>query len=298
MSGLKFTADKAPAGVEVRERDGRNEIAVPDLRLVEELIHARAEASENIYFRAGVSSRSRVRLELGVSPGEKEARVQFILEPGACVDVFCIAEGKPGRGTVPVELCYHLKKHASLNVWTYVGSGGGPSRIGQTVIFEEEHAFASLRGLSIIDGDSEIHHKIEADHRTGNCISRQFYKSILAGQSRSGFESLVSVAKGAARSDSKQLNKNLILSAKAKASSRPELRIHTDDVSCTHGSATGELSQEELFYLRSRGLAESDARFMMIHGFADEILEDVSYAPLKKQLSEFVRGRIAGMVRA
>ena len=151
---------------------------------------------------------------------------------------------------------------------------------------------ASLRGLSVLSGNAQVFHQVQAHHLKGHGVSRQFYKSIVADNAKAGFESLVSVEKGAAGSDSKQLNKNLILSATAQAYSRPELRISTDDVSCAHGSATGELSEVELFYLQSRGIARENARFMMIEGFAEEILEDVSYAPLKKRLMETVQKKI------
>ena len=89
------------------------------------------------------------------------------------------------------------------------------------------------------------------------------------------------------------LNKNLLLSRDAVAVSRPELKIHADDVACAHGSATGELRPEELFYMRSRGISEHDARFMMTEGFAAEALEDVPEIPLKAELAELVKMKIA-----
>ena len=144
------------------------------------------------------------------------------------------------------------------------------------------------------DGSQAVH-KVTASHETGHCISRQFYKSIVAGRARSGFESLVLVARGAVKSDSKQLNKNLVLSRDARCYSRPELRIHTDDVSAAHGSATGELGPAELLYLRSRGISKDQARFMMIEGFAAEIVDELSYAPLRDRLRELVRVTIMSL---
>jgi Fe-S cluster assembly protein SufD len=296
MNGLKPVAETLPNGVEYLKTSGSTVISIPDRMLVEDLIRIGVETPGKIRFRAGISSRSRVRLDIGFPQNEKERNVEceFILEPGACVDVFHLVEGEPGRGSLSVTARYHLKKHAALNVWTYVG-GGEFSRIEQEVTFSQEHGFASLRGLSVLDGGSQVVHKVKAHHAAGHCISRQFYKSIVAGNAKSGFESLVLAAKGAVRSDSKQLNKNLLLSGTAEAWSRPELRILTDDVSCAHGSATGELAADELFYLRSRGLAPETARFMMIEGFAAEAIEDASYAPLKTYLRELVQKRIKEM---
>ena len=266
-------------------------VVVPDLALAERLITLSPESSGKTEFRAGVSSRSRVRVDLSQVSATKEQsfELDFFLEPGACVDVFYILKEAKN---ISAKVRYHLKKHATLNVWSYVG-GGDLVRLEQEAIFKEEHGFASFRGLTIIAGSSQVYHKLKADHAAGHCISRQFFKSIASGHARSVFESLVSVSGGAAGSDSKQLNKNLILSRGAQCHSRPELRIRTDDVSAAHGSATGELNPAELFYLRSRGISEDKARFMMIEGFAAEIVDELSYAPLQADWREMVKKRTA-----
>ena len=103
-------------------------------------------------------------------------------------------------------------------------------------------------------------------------MSRQRFKDILAGSARSEYSGLVHVTRGAVRSDSRQICRNLLLSEGARALSRPQLKIDTDDVKCSHGSATGKLSETELFYLRSRGLSPETARAMLIEGFAEEIV--------------------------
>jgi len=188
---------------------------------------------------------------------------------------------------------YRLKKHASLNVWTLATSG--EARLTHELNFLEPHGFASVRGLSLLGGRANVVHRVVADHQAGHCASRQFYKSILSGSARSAFESLVEVAKGADKSDSRQLNKNLLLSKEAAAVSRPELKIHADDVACAHGSATGELRRDELFYLRSRGIDEKTARLVMTEGFAAEVLEEIPDVPLKEELHELVKLKIAEM---
>ena len=160
------------------------------------------------------------------------------------------------------------------------------------LFFDEPHGFASMHGLSLLGGSSDVAHQVIADHVAGSCISRQFYKSIVAENAKTSFGSLVSVKRGADKSDSKQLNKNLLLSKTARAVSRPELRIENDDVTCAHGSATGEIDPEQLFYLRSRGISLEQARFMMIEGFAAEVLGEVPEIPFKNRLREWVSGRV------
>jgi Fe-S cluster assembly protein SufD len=164
------------------------------------------------------------------------------------------------------------------------------------VKFLEPHGFASVRGLSLLGETSDVTHRVTADHSVGHCASRQFYKSIVAENARTSFESLVRVAQGADKSDSRQLNKNLLLSRGAVALSRPELEIHADDVSCAHGSATGELRKDELFYLRSRGIEEKAARLVMTESFAGEALEDIPEIPLKEELGELVKVKIAELM--
>ena len=271
-------------------------VVVPDRALAEELITISLANTGNSEFRAGVSSRSRVLVEYpsGIpSRDEKNFEVDFYLEPGACVDVFHLIQD---AGNVSAKVRYHLKKHATLNVWAYVG-GGDFVRLEQEAIFKEEHGFASFRGLSIVKDKAQVYHKVQADHRVGHCISRQFFKCIASGQAKSVFESLVSVSRNAAKSDSKQLNKNLLLSREAQCHSRPELRIQTDDVSAAHGSATGELDPAELFYLRSRGISKEEARFVMIEGFAAEIIDEMSYAPVKERLRVLVQKKTTELTK-
>ena len=270
-------------------------VSIPDRKLVAELLTYPVEISGQIQIRAGLSSRARVLFRYQ-PPTSRETTFEcdVYLDAGACLDIFHIVQSTDAH--LSVKFRYHLKKHASLNVWTYVGSAAFVN-LEQEAIFEEEHAFASLRGLSVLDGAQQTVHKVKATHKVGHGISRQFYKSVVTDSAKSTFESLVYVERGAAKSDSKQLNKNLVLSAGAVAVSRPELKIYADDVACAHGSATGQIDANELFYLRSRGIAEHDARALMIEGFAEEPLEDVSDADLKKELQLLAQVRIGELIR-
>ena len=248
-----------------------------------------AGSATEAHLNVEVGEASRVRFELNGGDLRTPLRIFFHIHDDAYVDAFYL-DGHADGGARSIEVVYELGKRASLNAWTF--ATGGSARIRHIVEFKEPHAFAALRGLSLLKDASEVVHGVEADHRVGHCVSRQFYKSILTGSSKSSFASLVRVDKGAEKSDSKQLNKNLLLSDKATAVSLPELEIDTDDVSCAHGSATGQLRPEELFYLRSRGIAEKTARFLMIEGFAEEILEEVPEIPLKARLQAIVRDKI------
>ena len=116
---------------------------------------------------------------------------------------------------------------------------------------------------------------------------------MLDGHSRGVFTGRIIVRPGAQKTDSKQTNNNLLLSTDAHADSQPQLEIYADDVKCTHGSTVGPLDPRALFYLRSRGLGDHEARRLLTYGFAAEILGRMEVAALRAQLDSIVRGRLA-----
>ena len=180
-----------------------------------------------------------------------------------------------------------LKKESVLNVLSF-SEGGLLVRNENHVEFTGERASASHKGLSVLSGESQVFHHAIVDHAAPRCTSRQYYKNILAGRSKSEFNSLVHVHRGAEKSDSNQLNKNLMLSDFAQSYSRPQLKIDADDVACTHGATVGQLEKDELFYLRTRGFSEKQARFALTYGFAEEILEELKPETLKTELETLV----------
>ncbi len=105
--------------------------------------------------------------------------------------------------------------------------------------------------------------------------SREVYKSIVAEQARGVFQGKIIVAEDAQKTDGYQLSRALLLSDQAEMNAKPELEIYADDVKCSHGSTVGDLDSDALFYLRSRGLSETEARGMLIHSFIDEILDEI-----------------------
>ena len=120
------------------------------------------------------------------------------------------------------------------------------------------------------------------NHNFKNCTSTQNFKTILKDYSSGVFNGKVTVQKNAQKTDSNQSNKNLILSKNAKMNSNPQLIIHADDVRCSHGSSTGEIDPDALFYMRSRGLDEDTATLLLINGFAAEILETIRNKKIQK----------------
>ncbi len=140
----------------------------------------------------------------------------------------------------------------------------------------EEGASAKLNGLAYTGGSQVVDHHTRVDFVVGNCQSTQLYKSILAGASRAVFNGQVVIRQNAQKSNSDQLNQNLLLSSKAEVDSKPQLEIFADDVKATHGSTIGQMDEEEVFYFLSRAIPRETAESMIRRGFTQDLLMQVS----------------------
>ncbi len=136
------------------------------------------------------------------------------------------------------------------------------------------------------------------DHREPHCTSRQNYKGILDGKSRAVFNGRVFVREGAQQTDAQQSNKNLLLSPDARVDTKPQLEIYNDDVKCAHGATVGQLEEEELFYLLSRGLHPDLARNLLTYGFAEEIVASIKHESIRAQLDEAILNRLHARLEA
>ena len=151
--------------------------------------------------------------------------------------------------------------------------GGQPARNEIDVTLEGEEAQALLNGVMLLRDTEHADTTIRVTHAAPNCASRQIYRSVLDGKSRGVFQGKILVAKDAQKTDGYQLSRALLLSDQAEIDAKPELEIYADDVKCSHGSAVGDLDEDALFYLRSRGLLESQARALLIEAFIGEMFD-------------------------
>ena len=137
-----------------------------------------------------------------------------------------------------------------------------------------ERSDATLNGLSILSGKNKTHMHLRLTHAVPNCTSSQQFKAAVGGSALHEFDGTIFVLKDAQQTDAKQLSRNLLLSAKAKAFARPWLQIDADDVKCSHGATVGQLDEAQLFYLQSRGISEERAKALLTQGFCDSMLSD------------------------
>ena len=160
--------------------------------------------------------------------------------------------------------------------------------------FEGEHCEALLNGVYHIDGKRHVDHHTRIDHARPRGTSREYYRGILDEAARGVFTGRIRVAPGALLTDAVQRTDSLLLSPRAEADARPELEIYADDVKCAHGATVGQLDEEGLFYLRSRGLDEGDARNLLTYAFVAEALGRIASVPLRRRAEAAIRSRLPG----
>jgi Fe-S cluster assembly protein SufD len=135
-----------------------------------------------------------------------------------------------------------------------IATGAKLSRNNLRTTLDGEHIEAILNGVYLTNGDQLADHYMIVDHAKPNCASHEYFNGILAGKSKGVFHGRILVRPDAQKTDAKQTNKNLLLSDDASADTKPQLEIYADDVKCTHGATIGQLNDESIYYLRSRGI--------------------------------------------
>jgi|688.fasta_scaffold00962_31 Fe-S cluster assembly protein SufD len=156
----------------------------------------------------------------------------------------------------------------------------------------EENSHCSLNGLYVLNEEQASHNQVSMNHHKPHCTSSQLYKGILDDKSRGEFSGKITVSPKAIGTNAKQLNRNLLLSSKAKVDTRPQLEILADDVKCSHGATTGKISDEQIFYLLSRGISHEKAKAILTYGFAEEIIEKVHSRALREAIDRIVNSKI------
>jgi len=210
---------------------------------------------------------------------------------GARVDFYRVQRESPRAYHVATTQT-HQGRDSTVNLHT-VAFGGALARHDIGAVMGGPGGTLIFNGLYLLADAQHADHHTTIDHAADHCESHEYFNGVLDGKSRGVFTGRIIVRPGAQKTDSKQTNNNLLLSTDAHADSQPQLEIYADDVKCTHGSTVGPLDSRALFYLRSRGVGEHEARRLLTYGFAAEILGRIQEAPLRAQLDGIVRSRLA-----
>ncbi|NYT44823.1 Fe-S cluster assembly protein SufD [Pollutimonas thiosulfatoxidans] len=160
--------------------------------------------------------------------------------------------------------------------------------------FDGDHCETLLNGLYYVDGKRHVDHHTLIDHAQPHGSSREFYRGILNDTARGVFSGRILVGVGADKTDAVQRSDSLLLSRMAKADARPELEIYADDVKCAHGATVGQLDDNSLFYLRSRGLDEAHARHVLTYAFAAEAVGRIQPDILRRRVIDAIRSLVPG----
>jgi Fe-S cluster assembly protein SufD len=186
-----------------------------------------------------------------------------------------------------------LQQGRSANVSSHsVLLGGGLVRNNVHPVLAGEGAECLINGLFIGNGKQHLDNYMLVEHVSPHCASRQFYNGILDDQAHGVFHGRIIVHKDAQKTDAKQTNRNLLLSDDARIDTKPQLEIHADDVKCTHGATIGQIEENALFYLRSRGIDEISARKLLLQAFAGECLERMAEGPARDFTEQLIHDHL------
>ena len=150
----------------------------------------------------------------------------------------------------------------------------------------------TLNGVTILEGKQHVDHNTLVHHTQPNCESHQDYKGVFSDRSTGVFNGKVLVDKIAQKTDAFQSNNNILLDDKASINSKPQLEIFADDVKCSHGCTIGQLDEEALYYLRSRGIPLKEAKALLMFAFANKVLTGVKIPEIKQRITEQIALKI------
>ena len=187
----------------------------------------------------------------------------------------------------------HTSRNARFSSHSFA-LGGKLVRNDAFAILDGEGGDCTLNGLYIADRERLVDNHTSIDHAKPHATSHELYKGILDGTAHAVFNGRIIVRKDAQKTDSKQTNKNLVLSDDAVIDTKPELQIWADDVRCTHGATIGQLDEEMMFYLRSRGIGSAEARSLLIYAFAKDVVDRVKVPALRESLEKHLFEKFYG----
>jgi Fe-S cluster assembly protein SufD len=270
-----------------------------------ELLYVASAGSEpvsyhprNLIFAEAGSGATIVEHHIGVGDGAYFANcvTQIALEAGATLRHYKV-ESETAQAFHIANREVQVARDASYESFV-LANGGRLARDEIAVVLDGPGAECRLNGAFMARGRQFIDNTTTIDHAKPNTTSREIYKGVLDDQARGVFQGRILVRPDAQKADGQQTSRTLLLSPGAEIDTKPQLEIYADDVKCSHGAAVGEIEEEALFYLRSRGIPETDARQMLVEAFLDDVIDQVAYEPVREALRDVVAGWIGPKGRA
>ncbi|MDR9397608.1 Fe-S cluster assembly protein SufD [Salibacter sp.] len=247
-----------------------------------------------------------------------QPRNLFVLEEGAELDIIHTIEGDNGQSFTNLVNEFVVKENAKASYYQVQRNGEKNNHIQTTQVYQAknsrfktgtytfggklvrnnvniavdgENCETILNGAFLLNGKQHVDNHTFVDHLQPHCESHENYKGIIGGKATGVFNGKVLVRPDSQKINAFQSNQNILLTEQAEINSKPELEIYADDVKCSHGSTTGQMDEEALFYLMSRGMTKGDAMGLMIQAFAAESIDIVEIEPLKQWIESLVEER-------
>lgn len=273
----------------------RGGLALRVLERTSEPLHLRfLQDADAVHSRVLIVLEEGASLELleshGATRGFANLGIEIVLAPGAHLTHVRLAG--PMADTIQIEEIGICMARAARYTGHLSQSGAKLSRLEMAMALKGEGAEAALGGATVLGGELHADVTTHIRHVAGKTASRQLFKHTAGGHSRAVYQGKISVQKGADGSDSRQTAKALLLGTRAEADLKPELEILADDVKCAHGAAVGELDADSLFYLRSRGIPESEARLLLIRAFLEESVAEIARDDVRAAAWSFIESAL------
>ena len=188
----------------------------------------------------------------------------------------------------------NTKSHVDVHTFSF---GGEITRNNLNFYQNGENCNSTLNGLTIINGNQHVDHYTLVSHAHPNCESHQEYKGIFSDKSVGVFNGKILVDKIAQKTNAFQQNNNIVIDDRATVNTKPQLEIFADDVKCSHGCTIGQLDEEALFYLRTRGIPINEARGLLTYAFANNVLDSVKIPKLKSRINQIISSKLEVKIR-
>jgi len=220
----------------------------------------------------------------------RNQNTELIVRNGALVNYHLIQE--TGNDSVSIHNSnIYQSTNSRVNTFTFSLSGKD-LRNNLNMLLNEENCESHLHGLYFISNNDHIDNHTTVDHRKPHCYSNEYYKGIIDENGIGTFNGKIYVRPNAQKTNAFQSNKNLVLTDTATINTKPQLEIWADDVKCSHGATTGQIDEEQMFYLRSRGLGKESAIALLLHAFAFDIIDKVEMEHLRKYIGSKINKRL------
>ena len=304
LGRLSEAEDRAFAALNTAHLQDGAFVHVPDGVVVEEAVHviflsagsdgeARTISHPRALFLLGRDSQARIVESFAGTGGAyfSNAVTEVVVEENARLDHYKVQRESLSAAHI-ASMHAIAARNATFSSHAFT-LGGRFVRNDALARLDGEGGEVTLNGLYLADGDRLVDNHTLIDHARAHCPSHEIYKGILGGKARAVFNGKIIVRQDAQKTNAKQTNRALLLSDDALINTKPQLEIFADDVKCTHGAAVGQLDEDAIFYLRARGLTFAEARDMLIHAFAGEILDRVQVPALKRALEHELYAQLA-----